>query len=131
MSKIYGAEPANYLLLVTCRQIMARDEGGQVVFPGGHLEHARQACHHVVEFDAVAVLGLARSAQVADRLSYKLEGAFEELEAARHARAGGMEGAELIGLHNCHDGLRERVGRGGARELVRGHVHGATFAARL
>ena len=79
MSKIYGAEPANYLLLVTCRQIMARDEGGQVVFPGGHLEHARQARHHVVEFDAVAVLGLARSAQVADRLSHKLEGAFEEI----------------------------------------------------
>ena len=25
--KIYGAEPANYLLLVTCRQIMACDEG--------------------------------------------------------------------------------------------------------
>ena len=29
------------LLLACCRQIMARDEGGKVVFPGGHLEHAR------------------------------------------------------------------------------------------
>ena len=66
----------------------------------------------LVKLDPVALPGVGGAAQVAGRLAGRREGALEELETAGHACAGGMERAELVGLHGG-DGrnLGERVHR--------------------